>query len=118
SNARKIADFLDTHAVIEKVNYPGLPSHPDHETAKNQMRDYGGMLSVHVKGGREATLLFASKLKLFINATSLGGCESLVEHRASVEGPNAVSPQNLLRISIGLENVEDLIEDLSQALRN
>ncbi len=118
SNARKIAEFLNTHPAIEKVNYPGLVSHPNHDTTKKQMRDFGGMMSVHVKGGREATLAFAGKLKLFINATSLGGCESLIEHRASVEGPNPVSPQNLLRISIGLENVEDLIEDLKHALAN
>jgi cystathionine gamma-synthase len=117
SNAKKIADFLDAHPAIEKVNYPGLASHQSHEVAKSQMRDFGGMMSVHVKGGRDATLAFAGKLKLFINATSLGGCESLIEHRASVEGPNPVSPQNLLRISVGLEHADDLIEDLSQALR-
>lgn len=116
SNARKIAEFLSTHAAIEKVNYPGLASHKNHGVAVSQMHDFGGMMSVHVKGGREATLAFAGKLKLFINATSLGGCESLIEHRASVEGPNPVSPQNLLRISVGLENAEDLIEDLRQAL--
>lgn len=116
SNARKIADFLSTHPAIEKVNYPGLASHKNHDVAKSQMKDFGGMMSVHVKGGREATLAFAGKLKLFINATSLGGCESLIEHRASVEGPNPVSPQNLLRISVGLENAEDLIQDLKQAL--
>jgi cystathionine gamma-synthase len=116
ANARKIADFLNTHSAIEKVNYPGLPSHPNHEIAKKQMRDFGGMLSIHVKGGREATLAFAGKLKIFTNATSLGGCESLIEHRASVEGPNPVSPGNLLRISIGLEHPDDLLADLEQGL--
>jgi cystathionine gamma-synthase len=116
SNARKIAQFLSSHAAIEKVNYPGLASHPNHDIAKKQMRDFGGMMSIHVKGGREATLAFAGKLKLFINATSLGGCESLIEHRASVEGPNPVSPQNLLRMSVGLEHADDLIKDLKQAL--
>lgn len=116
TNARQIAEFLSSHAAIEKVNYPGLVSHLNHDVAKKQMRDYGGMMSIHVKGGREATLAFTGKLKLFINATSLGGCESLIEHRASVEGPNPVSPQNLLRISVGLEHVDDLIEDLRQAL--
>jgi len=116
ANAKKIAEYLSNHPAIEKVNYPGLSSHVNHDVAKKQMRDFGGMMSIHVKGGREATLAFAGKLKLFINATSLGGCESLIEHRASVEGPNPVSPQNLLRISVGLENVEDLIEDLIQAL--
>jgi cystathionine gamma-synthase len=116
TNGRKIADFLSSHPAIEKVNYPGLTSHPNHDVAKKQMRDFGGMLSIHIKGGREATLAFAGKLKLFINATSLGGCESLIEHRASVEGPNPVSPQNLMRISVGLEHADDLIEDLRQAL--
>jgi cystathionine gamma-synthase len=116
NNARKIAEFLNSHPAIEKVNYPGLASHPNHGVAKTQMRDFGGMLSIHIKGGREATLAFAGKLKLFINATSLGGCESLIEHRASVEGPNPVSPQNLMRISVGLEHADDLIEDLRQAL--
>jgi cystathionine gamma-synthase len=116
SNARKIAEFLNSHPAVEKVNYPGLASHPNHDIAKTQMRDFGGMLSVHIKGGRDATLAFAGKLKLFINATSLGGCESLIEHRASVEGPNPVSPQNLMRISVGLEHSDDLIEDLRQAL--
>lgn len=116
SNARKIAKFLSEHQAIEKVNYPGLPSHKNHDVAVSQMHDFGGMMSIHVKGGREATLAFAGKLKLFINATSLGGCESLIEHRASVEGPNPVSPQNLLRISVGLEHPDDLIDDLRQAL--
>jgi cystathionine gamma-synthase len=80
------------------------------------MRDFGGMMSVQIKGGRDATLVVAGKVKLFTNATSLGGCESLIEHRASVEGVNPVSPQNLLRISIGLEHPDDLIADLRQAL--
>ena len=98
------------------MNYPGLASHKNHDAAVSQMHDFGGMMSVHVKGGREATLAFAGKLKLFINATSLGGCESLIEHRASVEGPNPVSPQNLLRISVGLEHPDDLLADLEQGL--
>ena len=118
ANARKIAEFLDTHPAIERVNYPGLPSHLNHDIAKQQMRDFGGMLSIHVKGGRDTTLAFAGKLKVFTNATSLGGCESLIEHRASVEGPNPVSPQNLMRVSVGLEHADDLIEDLRQALSN
>ena len=80
------------------------------------MRDFGGMMSIELRGGREAALAFASKVKVFINATSLGGCESLIEHRASVEGPNPRSPQNLLRMSVGLEHAEDLIGDLRQAL--
>jgi cystathionine gamma-synthase len=80
------------------------------------MSDFGAMMSVQVNGGRDATLNVASKLKIFTNATSLGGCESLVEHRASVEGSNPVSPQNLLRVSVGLEHPDDLIGDWQQAL--
>lgn len=116
ANARKIAEFLAAQPQIERVNYPGLPSHPGHAVAAKQMRDFGGMMSIELRGGREAALSMASKLRVFTNATSLGGCESLIEHRASVEGPNPRSPQNLLRISVGLEHVDDLIEDLRQAL--
>ena len=116
-SARVIADFLISHPGIETVHYPGLIGHPGHELAKRQMSDFGGMMSLRVKGGREAALAMAGRLKLIINATSLGGCESLIEHRASVEGANPVSPQNLLRFSVGLENPEDLIADLSQALQ-
>jgi len=83
---------------------------------KFDKRDFGGMLSVQLHGGREAALAMAGKLRLFTNATSLGGCESLVEHRASTEGPHTTTPQNLLRMSVGLEHVEDLIADLAQAL--
>ena len=116
SNARKIAEFLAAHPQVERVNYPGLASHPGHALAARQMRDFGGMLSVQLRGGREAALAMAGKLRLFTNATSLGGCESLVEHRASTEGPHTTTPQNLLRMSVGLEHVEDLIADLAQAL--
>jgi cystathionine gamma-synthase len=116
ANARAVADFLSTHAAIERVNYPGLASHPGHEVAKKQMRDFGGMLSIELSGGKAAALDMAGRLRLFTNATSLGGCESLVEHRASVEGENPVSPGNLLRLSVGLEHVDDLVADLDQAL--
>jgi cystathionine gamma-synthase len=116
ANAMQLATFLTGHPAIEVVHYPGLPAHPGHKLAQQQMRDFGGMLSVQVRGGREQTLAVAGKLKLFYNATSLGGCESLVEHRASVEGAHPVSPQNLLRLSVGLEDVEDLIADWAQAL--
>lgn len=115
-NAREISAFLAQHEAIEAVNYPGLATHPGHDVAANQMRDFGGMMSFQVIGGREAALRVAGRLKLIRNATSLGGSESLIEHRASVEGPNPVSPQNLLRFSVGLEHAEDLIEDLRQAL--
>ena len=117
ANARRVAEFLGGHAAIERVNYPGLATHPNHAVAAAQMRDFGGMLSVEVQGGRDAALAFAGRLRLFTNATSLGGCESLIEHRASVEGANPVSPQNLLRISVGLEHIDDLIDDLDQALQ-
>ena len=116
ANARRVAEFLGTQAAVERVNYPGLASHPGHAIAARQMHDFGGMLSVQLRGGREAALAMAGKLKLFTNATSLGGCESLIEHRASVEGDKPTSPQNLLRISVGLEHIDDLIEDLAQAL--
>ena len=116
ANARMVVDFLVAHPAIERVNWPGLASHPGHDVAKNQMRDFGAMLSIEVRGGRDAALAMAGKLRVFTNATSLGGCESLVEHRASVEGPNPRSPQDLLRISVGLEDADDLIADLAQAL--
>lgn len=117
SNARKVAEFLQAQPQVERVNYPGLASHPGHALAVKQMRDSGGMLSVQLHGGREAALAMAGALQLFTNATSLGGCESLVEHRASTEGPHTTTPQNLLRLSIGLEHVDDLIADLAQALQ-
>ena len=116
ANARKLAEFLATHPAVERVNWPGLPTHPDHAVAAKQMRDFGAMLSVELRGGREAALAVAGRLRIFTNATSLGGCESLVEHRASVEGPNPRSPQNLLRISVGLEDGDDLVADFRQAL--
>jgi cystathionine gamma-synthase len=116
SNARALAEYLSGHPAIAQVNWPGLAAHPGHAVARAQMRDYGAMLSVRLRDGREAALAAASKLHLFTNATSLGGCESLVEHRASVEGTNPVSPQDLLRISVGLEHAGDLIADWEQAL--
>lgn len=115
-NARAIAAFLAMHPAVEAVHYPGLNTHPGHAIAAKQMSDFGGMLSFRVKGGREAALRVAGRLQLILNATSLGGCESLLEHRASVEGANPVSPENLLRLSVGLEHSEDLIADLRQAL--
>ena len=116
ANARKVVAFLAVHPAIERVNWPGLASHPGHAVAARQMQDFGAMLSIEVRGGREAALAMTGKLRVFTNATSLGGCESLIEHRASVEGPNPRSPQNLLRMSIGLEDADDLIADLAQAL--
>ena len=115
-NARAVAEFLAAHPRVEVVHWPGLPSHPNHDVAARQMRDFGGMLSVRIHGGRDAALSVAGKVKMFTNATSLGGCESLIEHRASVEGANPVSPENLLRLSVGLEHPDDLVADLAQAL--
>lgn len=115
-NASKIARFLENHPQVEKVYYPGLKSHPQYELAQKQMSDFGGMVSFLVKGGEEAARKVANTVKIFTQATSLGGIESLIEHRASVEGPNTKTPKNLLRISVGLENSEDLITDLSEAL--
>ncbi|HEY3204364.1 MAG TPA: aminotransferase class I/II-fold pyridoxal phosphate-dependent enzyme [Thermoanaerobaculia bacterium] len=116
SNALALARALESHPSVEAVHYPGLESHPGHAVARRQMRAFGGMLSFRVRGGREAAVRVASRVKLFINATSLGGTESLIEHRASSEGPGSPTPQNLLRVSVGLEHPDDLIEDLRQAL--
>jgi len=115
-NARRISGFLENHSMIEKVYYPGLQSHEQYSIAKSQMNDYGGMLSFLVKGGEENARKLVNSVKLFTQATSLGGVESLIEHRASVEGPDTKTPKNLIRISVGLENIEDLIQDLSLAI--
>jgi cystathionine gamma-synthase len=115
-NARAVAAYLSTHAGVSAVHYPGLASHPQHAVAAREMRDFGGMLSFEVNGTRAQTIAVASRLKLFINATSLGGFESLVEHRESVEGAGSTTPATLLRLSVGLEHAQDLIADLEQAL--
>jgi len=116
-NAAAIANFLHEHPKIEEVFYPGLTTHQNHHIAARQMkRNFGGMLSILVKGGSEEALSMAAKLRIFKHATSLGGVESLIEHRLSAEGINAKSPANLLRLSVGVEHVEDLISDLKQAL--
>ena len=115
-NAMKVADFLAQHRKVGRVHYPGLQSHPGHEIAAKQMSMFGGMLSFEAKDGRDAAMAVAAKTKIFIRATSLGGVESLIEHRASIEGTGTTSPEGLLRLSIGLENADDLIEDLDQAL--
>ena len=116
ANARAVATFLSTHPRVARVNWPGLPAHPGHAIAARQMRDFGAMLSIQLHGGRDAALAVAGRLRVFTNATSLGGCESLVEHRASVEGAHPRSPQDLLRISVGLEDAGDLVADFAQAL--
>jgi cystathionine gamma-synthase len=116
-NAMALALFLESHPAIEAVYYPGLPSHQGHEIAKKQMKNgFGGMLSVLIKGDEANALSVATKLKIFRNATSLGGVESLVDHRRTAEGEHSTSKPNLLRISVGIENVIDLINDFKQAL--
>ena len=114
--ALRVAEFLERHSKVAAVHYPGLKSHPGYEVAKRQMKLFGGMLAFQVRGGRDASMAVAAKVKIFTRATSLGGVESLIEHRASVEHPGTRTPDDLLRVSIGLEHVDDLIEDLNQAL--
>src|SRR5437879_3489727 len=115
-NAAKVAECLAHNRIVERVHYPSLKSHPGHDVAKKQMSMFGGMLSFEAKGGRGVAMQVAAKTKIFTRATSLGGVESLIEHRASIEGPGSKSPESWLRCSIGLEHPDDLIEDLDQAL--
>jgi cystathionine gamma-synthase len=115
-NAEKVAGFLAQHPNVEQVHYPGLPGDPGHEVAARQMSRFGGMISFEVRGGRAPALAVLSRVRLLTRATSLGGPESLIEHRASVEGPTTRTPPGLLRLSIGLEHADDLIEDLDRAL--
>ena len=115
-NAMAVARFLESHPRVEAVHFPGLASHPGHEIAQRQMSAFGGMLSFRVRGSREDALGVVAKTKIFTRATSLGGVESLIEHRQSSEGAGSRTPPNLLRMSIGLEYSGDLIDDLSQAL--
>jgi cystathionine gamma-synthase len=117
ASAQRLAEFLTRQPKIEAVHYPGLHSHPGHEIASAQMSGFGGMLSIQVKGGQAEAFKLAAAVKLFTHATSLGGAHSLIEHRASVEGPSTRTPANLLRLSVGLEHPDDLIEDLQQALK-
>lgn len=114
--AGRVAAYLDGHPRVDRVLYPGLPSHPRHDLARRQMSAFGGMLSVRVEGGEDAAMAVAARTRLFTRATSLGGVESLIEHRASIEGPGTTTPPDLLRLSVGLEHPDDLIEDLEQAL--
>lgn len=115
-NARKVAAFLRGHRGVSAVHYPGLEDSPFHAIASRQMTGFGGMLSFEVAGGRDAAMTLAANVEIFTRATSLGGVESLIEHRASIEGPESRTPQGLLRVSVGLENADDLIDDLSDAL--
>jgi cystathionine gamma-synthase len=116
-NALKIARHLENHPALERVLYPGLESHPGHDIAKRQMvNGFGGMMSLLLKGNAGQARKVASNTRLFVPATSLGGVESLIEHRASVEGPHSEVPKNLLRLSVGIENADDLIADIEQGL--
>ncbi len=117
ASAQRIAEHFVGDERVDAVLYPGLVDHPDHEIAVRQMTDgFGGMVSMRVRGGEAAAMATAARVGLFVRATSLGGTESLVEHRASVEGPSTPVAADLLRFSIGLEDTDDLIADLEQAL--
>ena len=116
ANALAVARMLESHPNVAEVHYPGLESHPGHEVAAGQMSAFGAMLSFRVRDGREAALAIVGRSRLFIRATSLGGIESLIEHRATSEGADATAPDDLIRLSIGLEHPDDLIEDLGRAL--
>ena len=117
TNALTLAKHFEGHKLIETVLYPGLPSHPGHEIAKRQMTGgFGGMMSILIKGGAAQALDVSRFTQVFVPATSLGGVESLIEHRKAVEGPHSIVADNLIRLSIGIEDVKDLIADLEQAL--
>ena len=120
-NAALVAEFLDGHPAIETVLYPGLPSHPGHEVAVKQMSGFGGMVSVRLRGGPEAARKFCAGTEVFILAESLGGVESLIEHpgamtHASTAGSQLEVPGDLVRLSVGIEDIADLLADLEQAL--
>ena len=114
--ALRVAAFLEGCPEVTHVYYPGLASHPGHAVAERQMLSFGGMVSMRVRGGEPAAMKVAARVRLFTRATSLGGVESLIEHRASIEGPGTTTPGDLLRVSVGLEHPDDLIADLAQAL--
>jgi cystathionine gamma-synthase len=117
ASALELARELSRHAAIEQTFYPGLAEHPGHAIAARQMSGgFGAMISICVRGGRERAMAIATRTRLFGRATSLGGVESLIEHRASIEGPGSTTPENLLRLSIGIEDAGDLLRDLTQAL--
>lgn len=118
ANAQEIARRLESHPAVAAVHYPGLASHPGHELASRQMAGgFGGMLSFQMRDGEEAAARVAAGCRLILRATSLGGLETLIEHRARIEGPASPTPRDLLRLSVGVEDVEDLWDDLEQALR-
>jgi len=115
-NAMAIANALDGHPALSHIHYPGLGDDPGHAIAKKQMSAFGGMMSIRVKAGQDAAMKIVSKVEVFTRATSLGGVESLIEHRASSEGPGSRTPRDLLRLSIGLEHPDDLLADIKQAI--
>jgi cystathionine gamma-synthase len=117
AGAMDLAQRLSNHAAVSEVLYPGLPGFAGHDIAKRQMQGgFGGMLSIRVRKGEAAAIATAAKVALWQRATSLGGVESLIEHRASIEGPTSPVPTDLLRLSVGIESPDDLYEDLSKAL--
>jgi cystathionine gamma-synthase len=116
SNAQAVAAFLAGDRRVERVHYPGLPNDPGYQLASAQMAAPGGMVSFVLPGGRSQAFAVAARLRLFARATSLGGPESLVEHRASIEGSETRAAEGLLRLSVGLEHPDDLVADLDQAL--
>jgi cystathionine gamma-synthase len=115
-HAGQISQFLQNHARVNKVCYPGLADHPGHEIAKKQMNNYGGMISFMIVGGQAEALKIVAGSSLIKRASSLGGVESTWEHRRSSEGKGSVAPENLIRLSVGLEHPDDLMEDLETAL--
>jgi cystathionine gamma-synthase len=115
-NAATLAAFLVAHPAVVEVRYPGLPGHPNHAVAARQMTSFGAMLAFRLRGGEAAARAVAARVRLFTRATSLGGVESLIEHRASIEPPGGPTPPDLLRVSVGIEHVDDLIGDLTEAL--
>ena len=116
-SAQTLAERFAAHPMVSEVLYPGLPTFAGHATAARQMKGgFGGMLSVRVKGGERAAIATAARVELWKRATSLGGVESLIEHRASIEGPGTPCPPDLLRLSVGVEDANDLFDDLDQAL--
>jgi len=117
TSAQRIAEHFAAHAGVAEVLYPGLPHAPGHAVARAQMQGgFGGMLSIRVRGGEAAAIAVAANTQLWKRATSLGGVESLIEHRASVEGAGTPAPADLLRLSVGIEHAGDLIDDMEQAL--
>jgi cystathionine gamma-synthase len=121
SNAKAIVDLLTSHPVVTEVYYPGLPGHRGHEVAERQMRDFGGMVSFRVAGGEQEAVDLCARTRVFTLGESLGGVESLIEHpgrmtHASASGSALEVPADLVRLSVGIETVDDLVADLKQAL--